>query len=206
MRPTGKLHLGHLVGALQNWAELQRELRLFLFRRRLARADERLRRHRRADRRTRYDNVADWIAAGHRSRSGARSSSSRWCPSTPSCTCCCRWSCRCRGSSACRPTRSRWSSSPRRTCRPSAFSAIRCCRRADVIIYDAHYVPVGEDQVPHLELSREVVRRFHNFYGEVFVEPQPLLTHVPAAAGPRQPQDEQELRQHDRPLGRRRTP
>ena len=52
---------------------------------------------------------------------------------------------------------------------------------ADVIIYDAHYVPVGEDQVPHLELSREIVRRFHNFYGELFVEPQPLLTTFPAA-------------------------
>jgi tryptophanyl-tRNA synthetase len=49
---------------------------------------------------------------------------------------------------------------------------------ADVIIYNAHFVPVGEDQVAHLELSREVVRRFHNFYGEIFVEPQPLLTSV----------------------------
>ena len=47
---------------------------------------------------------------------------------------------------------------------------------ADVIIYNAHFVPVGEDQVPHLELSREVVRRFHNFYGKVFVEPEALLT------------------------------
>ena len=47
---------------------------------------------------------------------------------------------------------------------------------ADIIIYNARYVPVGEDQVAHLELSREIVRRFHNFYGELFVEPQPLLT------------------------------
>ena len=54
---------------------------------------------------------------------------------------------------------------------------------ADVIIYNAHFVPVGEDQVPHLELSREVVRRFHNFYGEVFVEPQPLLTPMPRLPG-----------------------
>ena len=54
---------------------------------------------------------------------------------------------------------------------------------ADVVIYDAHFVPVGEDQVPHLELSREVVRRFHNFYGEVFVEPQPLLTPTPRLPG-----------------------
>ena len=75
---------------------------------------------------------------------------------------------------------------------------------ADIIMYDAHYVPVGDDQVPHLELSREIVRRFHNFYGELFVEPKPLLTTVSAAAGPRQPQDVEELRQHDRPVGRRR--
>ena len=75
---------------------------------------------------------------------------------------------------------------------------------ADVIIYNAHFVPVGEDQVPHLELSREVVRRFHNFYGEVFVEPQRTAHADAAAARPRQPQDEQELRQHDRPLRRRR--
>ncbi len=50
-------------------------------------------------------------------------------------------------------------------------------------MYNAHFVPVGEDQVPHLELSREVVRRFHAFYGEVFVEPQPLLTSFPRLPG-----------------------
>jgi tryptophanyl-tRNA synthetase len=50
---------------------------------------------------------------------------------------------------------------------------------ADVSIYDARWVPVGEDQVAHLELAREVVRRFNNVFGagtEVLVEPQPLLT------------------------------
>jgi tryptophanyl-tRNA synthetase len=54
---------------------------------------------------------------------------------------------------------------------------------ADVIIYDGKFVPVGEDQVAHLELSREVVRRFHQFYGEIFVEPQPLLTPTPRLPG-----------------------
>jgi tryptophanyl-tRNA synthetase len=54
---------------------------------------------------------------------------------------------------------------------------------ADIIIYNAHFVPVGDDQVPHLELSREIVRRFHNFYGELFVEPQPLLTTFPRLPG-----------------------
>jgi len=47
---------------------------------------------------------------------------------------------------------------------------------ADVSIYDARHVPVGEDQVAHLELSREAVRRFNQFYGEVLVEPQAVLT------------------------------
>jgi tryptophanyl-tRNA synthetase len=47
---------------------------------------------------------------------------------------------------------------------------------ADVVIYNAHAVPVGDDQVPHLELSREIVRRFNGLYGDVFVEPQPMLT------------------------------
>jgi tryptophanyl-tRNA synthetase len=47
---------------------------------------------------------------------------------------------------------------------------------ADVAIYDGRLVPVGEDQVAHLELAREAVRRFNNYFGDVLVEPQPLLT------------------------------
>jgi tryptophanyl-tRNA synthetase len=47
---------------------------------------------------------------------------------------------------------------------------------ADVAMYDARFVPVGEDQVAHLELAREAVRRFNNAFGEVLVEPQALLT------------------------------
>src|SRR5207237_1574434 len=47
---------------------------------------------------------------------------------------------------------------------------------ADVALYDANLVPVGEDQVAHLELAREAVRRFNRFYGDVLVEPSPLLT------------------------------
>ncbi len=54
---------------------------------------------------------------------------------------------------------------------------------ADIILYRASIVPVGEDQLPHLELAREIVRRFHHFYGEVFVEPQPLLTPAPRIPG-----------------------
>ena len=54
---------------------------------------------------------------------------------------------------------------------------------ADVLLYRAKFVPVGEDQIPHLELTREVVRRFHGFFGELFPEPQPLLTRFPRLPG-----------------------
>ena len=54
---------------------------------------------------------------------------------------------------------------------------------ADVAIYDAKFVPVGADQVAHLELSREAVRRFNNVFGDVLVEPQPLLTTVSRLPG-----------------------
>jgi tryptophanyl-tRNA synthetase len=54
---------------------------------------------------------------------------------------------------------------------------------ADIVIYKADLVPVGEDQVPHIELAREVVRRFNHLFGEVFPEPQNLLTAVPRIPG-----------------------
>jgi tryptophanyl-tRNA synthetase len=54
---------------------------------------------------------------------------------------------------------------------------------ADIIIYRAKYVPVGIDQVPHLEISREIARRFNNFYKEVFPEPEALLTEFPKVVG-----------------------
>lgn len=54
---------------------------------------------------------------------------------------------------------------------------------ADIIVYRAAYVPVGEDQASHLEISREIVRRFNNFYGPVFPEPQALFTETPKVPG-----------------------
>lgn len=55
---------------------------------------------------------------------------------------------------------------------------------ADILLYQAGKVPVGEDQVPHLEMTRELVRRFHSLTGKkVFVEPMPLLTKTPRVPG-----------------------
>jgi len=54
---------------------------------------------------------------------------------------------------------------------------------ADIILYKGDVVPVGEDQAYHLELAREITRRFNRLYGEIFPEPQILLTEVPKLAG-----------------------
>lgn len=54
---------------------------------------------------------------------------------------------------------------------------------ADIVLYRPTHVPVGQDQIPHLELAREIVRRFHSLYGEVFPEPLPLLTESPKLPG-----------------------
>ncbi|MEJ2629083.1 MAG: tryptophan--tRNA ligase, partial [bacterium] len=54
---------------------------------------------------------------------------------------------------------------------------------ADILMYRAHYVPVGEDQVPHVEITREIARKFNSLYGDVFPEPEPLLTKSPRLPG-----------------------
>lgn len=54
---------------------------------------------------------------------------------------------------------------------------------ADILIYNAHKVPIGEDQRPHLELTREIARRFNFLYGKFFNEPQEILTQMPKLPG-----------------------
>ena len=54
---------------------------------------------------------------------------------------------------------------------------------ADIVLYKATHVPIGRDQLPHLELAREVVRRFNHHFGETFPEPQPELTTAPMIIG-----------------------
>lgn len=54
---------------------------------------------------------------------------------------------------------------------------------SDIVLYKAEVVPVGEDQLPHLELAREIVRRFNSLYGDIFPEPQPKMTSAPLILG-----------------------
>jgi tryptophanyl-tRNA synthetase len=63
------------------------------------------------------------------------------------------------------------------------FLGYPCLQAADILMYLADYVPVGEDQLPHLELTREIARRFNHLYGKTFPEPQPLLTEAKVLPG-----------------------
>jgi tryptophanyl-tRNA synthetase len=54
---------------------------------------------------------------------------------------------------------------------------------ADILVYRANFVPVGHDQLPHLEITREIARRFNHLYGEAFPEPEALLTEYPKVPG-----------------------
>jgi len=181
MRPTGRLHLGHLVGALQNWVDLQRDYECFYFV-----ADWHALTSEYAATEgiveNALDNVADWIAAGIDPEKSTLFVQSLipehaelylllqmvtpipWLERVPT-------------------YKEQIEQLAEKDLSNLGFLGYPLLQTADVVIYNAHFVPVGEDQVAHLELSREVVRRFHNFYGEIFVEPQPLLTPTPRLPG-----------------------
>ena len=189
MRPTGKLHLGHLVGALQNWERLQATYDCFYFV-----ADWHALTSNYADTgdivENALDNVADWIGAGLDPEKSVFFVQSMipehaelylllqmitpipWLERVPT-------------------YKEQIEQLTDRDLGSIGFLGYPLLQAADVVIYGAHVVPVGEDQVPHLELSREVVRRFNNFYfpspegtpSTGLVEPQSLLTPTPRLPG-----------------------
>jgi tryptophanyl-tRNA synthetase len=181
MRPTGKLHLGHLVGALNNWSTLQERYDCFYFV-----ADWHALTSDYADTSgiapSAFDMAADWIAAGLDPEQSTLFIQSLvpehaelylllsmtvpipWLERVPT-------------------YKEQIEQLTEKDLSTLGFLGYPLLQTADIIIYDAHFVPVGEDQVPHLELSREIVRRFQNFYGQLFVEPQPLLTTFPRLPG-----------------------
>jgi len=63
------------------------------------------------------------------------------------------------------------------------FLSYPVLQAADILLYQGEFVPVGEDQLPHLELAREVARRFNQLYGQTFPEPQAILSKIPRLPG-----------------------
>ena len=181
MRPTGQLHLGHLAGALTNWIKLQDGYECFY-----SIVDWHALMSDYADSSRLRDNcreiLLDWLAVGldpekctifvqshvlqHAELSLALSMV------TPL-----GWLERC-------PTyKEQILNLQNKDLSTYAFLGYPVLMAADILLYKAGQVPVGVDQSAHLELSRELARRFNQFFGEVFPEPQALLTPNPKMPG-----------------------
>ena len=181
MQASGKLHLGNLVGALQNWVRLQDKYDCFYF-------------------------IADWhaLTTGYANPSGIKESTQDllinylasgldpdkctiflqskilqhselhlllsmitplgWLERVPT-------------------YKEKQQELKDRDLSTYGFLGYPLLQTADIIIYRAKYVPVGVDQVPHLEISREIARRFNFLYKEIFPEPEALLTEFPKVTG-----------------------
>ncbi len=172
MRPTGKLHLGHYVGALENWVKLQYEYESF---------------HLIADYHVLTTNpdsseiyqntlemVMDWLATGLNPEVAPIFRQSQI-----------------KEHAELFLIFSMLITKARLERNPTLKDQVRdlniehviyghlgypVLQSADILLYKGEVVPVGEDQVPHIEITREIARRFNNQYGKVFPEPEPLLT------------------------------
>jgi tryptophanyl-tRNA synthetase len=183
MRPTGKLHLGNYVGALQNWVGMQEKYECFF-----EVADWHALTTDYADtslvKESSIEAVTDWLAAGLDPEKSVIFIQSHvpahaelhllfsmitplgWLERVPS-------------------YKEQQENIKGKDLTTYGFLGYPCLQAADILIYKADVVPVGEDQVAHVELTREIARRFNGFYGAskpVFPEPQSLLT--PAAKLP----------------------
>ncbi|MCM8782316.1 MAG: tryptophan--tRNA ligase [Candidatus Omnitrophica bacterium] len=182
MRPTGPLHLGHLFGTLKNWVSLQDDYDcLFMV------ADWHALMSEYEDlaelKKNIYEMVKDWIACGINVKKCVIFLQSAvpyhlelamvFSVITPL-----AWLERC-------PTyKEQLRELKGKDITTYGFLGYPVLQAADITIYKAHKVPVGMDQLPHLELTREIVRRFHFLYKkEIFPEPEPLLTNVPKLLG-----------------------
>ena len=180
-RPTGRLHLGNLEGALRNWVKLQDEYDCFFF---VADWHALTTDYEHTDRlgQNILEMLCDWLAAGLDPKKCTIFQQSRM------------------------PEHaelhllfSMLVTVPRLERNPTVKEMVRdlgledrvsygllgypVLQAADILIYRADYVPVGKDQLPHLELCREIARRFNRLYEPIFPEPEPLLTEHPYIPG-----------------------
>src|SRR6185436_878751 len=172
MRPTGKLHLGHLVGALENWVGLQHSFQNY----HLIADYHALTTN--PDTSGLYQNslemLIDWLAAGIDPKISPMFRQSQVKEHTEL-----------------QLLFAMLITSARLERNPTVKDQVRdlnienisyghlgypVLQAADILLYKGEVVPVGEDQVPHVEITREIARRFNTQYGKVFPEPEPKLT------------------------------
>ena len=189
MRPTGKLHLGHLVGALENWVALQDTYDCSYFI-----ADWHALTSDYADTSAivdnALDNATDWLAAGLDPKRAVifRQSAVKehaelhlllsmtvptpWLLRNPTIKEQARELGLIEGEDEAAMSQINY-----------GLLGYPVLQAADILLYKARGVPVGVDQVPHLELTREIARRFNRLYAPVFPEPDALLTESPKIPG-----------------------
>jgi tryptophanyl-tRNA synthetase len=181
MRPTGPLHLGHLTGALDNWVRLQDTYDCYwvVVDWHALTTDYA---HPEAVQENILEVAIDWLAVGlDPARASlfvqslvpehaelhlllSMSTPLGWLERVPS-------------------FKEQQQQITDKDLSTYGFLGYPLLQSADIMMYKANAVPVGEDQAPHVELTREVVRRFNNLYGPVFPEPQTLLTATPRTPG-----------------------
>ena len=180
MRPTGRLHLGHLVGVIENWKKLQEEHDCFFFVADWHALTTKFDEHEDL-KANRIDLVKTWLACGiDKSTIFIQSDIKEhaelylvlnmitplsWLERNPT-------------------YKDAMQQEEYKKKNNAGFLTYPVLQTADIILYDAELVPIGEDQRPHLELAREIVRHFHFLYKtEIFVEPKELLTKFPKLPG-----------------------
>jgi tryptophanyl-tRNA synthetase len=179
IRPTGPLHLGHYAGALENWVRLQHEYDChFLI------ADYQVSDYADDIGRVRdavWEVALDWLAVGLDPERSAFVIESL-VPEHAELTLWLSWFLPL-GMLQRNPTLKAEMEAFGRTSVPVAFFTYPVMQVANILMPRAHLVPVGEDQLPHVELTREVARRFNRQFRPVFPEPDALVGRVPRLVG-----------------------
>ncbi len=182
MQPSGKLHLGNYFGALKNWVELQNDFECFFF---IAdwHALSSLYEDPRRIKEYSFEVAVDWLSAGLDPEKCTLFLQSKipehaelhlilsmmvpvpWLERNPT-------------------YKEKQDEVKKVDMSTYGFLGYPVLQTADIVLYRADFVPVGIDQAPHLELSREIVRRFHNLYKKnVFIEPGAKISDIPKLNG-----------------------
>jgi tryptophanyl-tRNA synthetase len=180
MRPTGKLHLGNYLGALDNWVRLQDDYDCFFFVANWHALTTDAKNSAEAPANT-VEMAADWLGAGLDPERSTMYIQSRvpehaelqllFSMVTPL-----GWLERV-------PTYKEMVEQLGLEAPSYGLLGYPLLQAADILMYKPQWVPVGVDQVPHIELTREVARRFNNTWRPVFPEPQAKLTQIPKVPG-----------------------
>ncbi|MEE8637686.1 MAG: tryptophan--tRNA ligase [Candidatus Margulisiibacteriota bacterium] len=181
IQPTGRLHLGNLIGAIENWVELQDKYECYFF---IADLHALTSAYDETDHLKEDINQAaiDLLSSGLDAKKCVLFKQSDvpehselnllfsmitplpWLERVPT-------------------YKSKIEELTEKDLGTYGFLGYPVLQAADILIYKADFVPVGQDQLPHIELTREIARRFNYFYGKVFSEPKDLLTQFPVLPG-----------------------